>query len=45
MTFNPVGVDSPPLCGEEDELQSEALGSAADPIPYPVRLRRGSLIK
>jgi hypothetical protein len=42
--FNLVGVDSPPLCGEEDKLQSEALGSAADPIPYPVCLQRGSLI-
>jgi hypothetical protein len=28
--FNLVGVDSPPLCGEEDELQSESLGSGAN---------------
>jgi hypothetical protein len=42
--FNLVRVDSPPLCGEEGKLQSESLGSGAGLLPYPVRLRRGSLI-
>ena len=44
LSFNLVRVDSPLLCGEEDKLQAESLGSGADLLPYPVRLRRGPLI-
>ena len=44
LRFNLIWVDSPPLCGEEDKVQSESLGSGADLLPYPVRLRRGPLI-
>jgi hypothetical protein len=36
------GSDSPPLCGEKRNLQSEPLGLAADLLPYPVCLQRGS---
>jgi hypothetical protein len=41
--FNLVGVDSPLLCGEEDELQSESLGSGADAASIPRPLAAGSV--
>jgi hypothetical protein len=42
--FNLVRVDSPLLCGEEEKLQFESSGWGTDLFPYPVRLRRGSLM-
>jgi hypothetical protein len=34
----------PPLCGEEDELQSESLGSGADAASIPRPFAASSLI-